>query len=127
MTTRWLLNENFPQPSVLRLRTEGWDIASVSEEDAGAEDYRVMERACNERRWLATFDRDYGELIFQRRLPAPLGVVLLRVPSYLPHEPAEWLIQLQRESQLKDGCFHVFDGDALRRRPFLSNISGGIG
>lgn len=125
MTHRWLLNENFPQPAVRRLRTMGWDIVSISENCPSIDDIEVMERARAEGRYLATFDRDYGELVFKRGLLAPPLILLLRVTSYLPDEPAEWLIQLQTEQQLQDGHFHIFDGQTIRRRPFLTGLSGG--
>jgi predicted nuclease of predicted toxin-antitoxin system len=66
MTLRWLLNENFPQPAVLRLRTEGWDVTAIGEDSPSVDDEVVMARACAENRGLATFDRDYGELVFKR-------------------------------------------------------------
>jgi hypothetical protein len=126
MTPRWLLNENFPQPSVRRLRVAGWDIAAIGEDSPSIDDEVVMERACTEGRYLATFDRDYGELIFKRGLPAPKVIVLLRVSSYLPEAPADWLLQLHADGQLLEGCFHIFDGQTVRRRPLLAGLSGGI-
>jgi hypothetical protein len=68
-------------------------------------------------RCLATFDRDYGELIFRRRLPAPPATLPLRVPSYRPEAPAEWIAQLYAAGQLQPSYFHIFDGDTVRRRP----------
>lgn len=126
MTPRWLLNENFPLPSVLRLRARGWDVAAISEDSPSIDDDVVMERAHAEGRWLATFDRDYGELVFKRGLPAPGVIVLLRVTSYLPEEPADWLVQLHDAQRLQEGCFHIFDGHTVRRRPFLAGLSGGL-
>jgi predicted nuclease of predicted toxin-antitoxin system len=126
MTPRWLLNENFPRPSVLRLRALGWDVAAISEDSPSVDDDVVMERARAEGRWLATFDRDYGELVFKRRLPAPSVIVLLRVTSYLPEEPADWLVQLHLAQQFQERHFHIFDGHAVRRRPFLAGLSGGL-
>jgi predicted nuclease of predicted toxin-antitoxin system len=122
---RWLLNENFPQPSVLRLRALGWDVSAISEDSPSINDDAVMTRARIEGRWLATFDRDYGELVFRMGLPAPELIVLLRVAAYLPHEPADWLVQLHDAGQFQTGCFHIFDGHTVRRRPFLSGLSGG--
>jgi len=126
MTPRWLLNENFPQPSVLRLRALGWDVAAISEDSPSIDDDVVMERARAEGRWLVTFDRDYGELVFKRGLPAPGVIVLLRVTSYLPEEPADWLMQLHDAQQFQERYFHIFDGHAVRRRPFLAGLSGGL-
>lgn len=125
MTAPWLLNENFPQPSVRRLRALGWDVVAISEESPSVDDEGVMERARTEGRWLATFDRDYGELVFKQKLPAPRVIVLLRVTSYLPEHPADWLVELQAGQQFQEGYFHIFDGQTIRRRPFLAGLSGG--
>lgn len=125
MTPRWLLNENFPQPSVRRLRAQGWDIAAIGEDSPSIDDDVVMARAVVEGRWLATFDRDYGELVFKQCLPTPPLIVLLRVVTYLPEEPAQWLMQLHVEREFHEGYFHIFDGHAVRRRPFLAGLPGG--
>jgi predicted nuclease of predicted toxin-antitoxin system len=116
MRPRWLLNENFPEPAVTRLRSHGWDLIAVAEISPAAPDPDVLARACNEGRWLATFDRDYGELVFKRRLAAPPVILLLRVPSYRPEEPAEWLESLHANALLMPGHFHIFDGKTVRRR-----------
>ena len=97
MSLRLLLNENFPAPSVPLLRAVGYDVLAVAESWPGAADAEVLALAVREMRWLVTFDRDYGELLFARRLPAPPAVILLRVPSYRPDEPARWIIELARD------------------------------
>lgn len=125
MIPRWLLNENFPQHSKAVLRAAGWDIVAVGEDNPSVDDEIVMELACCENRWLATFDRDYGELVFRRGLPVPPAIVLLRVPSYRPDAPAEWLLGLQAAGELREGYFHVFDGETVRRRPLLAGVTGG--
>lgn len=115
-----LLNENFPAPALKRLRAAGWDVLSVSEASTGATDSDVMELARSEGRWLVTFDRDYGELVFRQQYAPPPVVLLLRPRSYRPEEPAAWIEILYADSLLIEGYFHIFDGRAIRRRPFLS-------
>ncbi len=119
MSVRLLLNENFPAPSVTILRAAIFDILSISEVHAGMTDSEVLALAVREQRWLVTFDRDYGELLFARGHEAPPAVLLLRVRSYRPHEPAEWIQQLARDEESCLGRFTVFDGETLRSRPFL--------
>jgi len=77
-----------------------------------------MHLACEGARWLITFDRDYGELVFRLNLPPPPLLLLLRVPSYLPEEPAAWIEMLYRSGQLEDGHFCIYDGETVRRRAF---------
>jgi hypothetical protein len=40
MKPRWLLNENFPEPSVTRLRSRGWDVVAVGEISPAPSDLR---------------------------------------------------------------------------------------
>lgn len=116
MKPRWLANENLPLPAVLKLRGAGWDVYAVAEGAASSADTDVMALAKQEGRWLATFDRDYGELVFRRRLAAPPLILLFRVTSYLPEQPADWIEALYGSGLLIPGHFHIYDGTTLRRR-----------
>jgi predicted nuclease of predicted toxin-antitoxin system len=118
VTQRWLFNENLPLASIVLCREWGWDVLSIGQSHPGASDHSVMALANVEQRWLATFDRDYGELIFRLRQPAPPVLVLLRLQSYQPRDPALWQQHLAEQGLLHEGYFHQFDGETLRRRPF---------
>jgi hypothetical protein len=74
VTPRLLLNENFPAPATADLRAAGLDIVAVSECCSGWDDVRVMALAVEEQRWLITFDRDYGELVYLRGLTPPPAI-----------------------------------------------------
>ena len=102
MTPRLLLNENYPLPSVKLLRGAGWEVLAIAESHASIDDVAVMRLARESSRWLITFDLDYGELVFRQHLPPPL-VLLLRVPSYLPEDPAAWIDRLYRGNNLQGG------------------------
>ncbi|MGH8581876.1 MAG: DUF5615 family PIN-like protein [Gammaproteobacteria bacterium] len=127
MTIRLLLNENVPAPSVTRLRELGFDILSVSESFPGLKDAEVLSIAVREQRWLITFDRDYGELLFARGHLPPPPVILLRVPSYRPIEPAAWIIELCRDEKEHRGRFTVFNGSTVRSRPLLHDFGNESG
>jgi len=49
----------------------------------GADDIEIIQRAFNEGRIIVTNDKDFGELIFRRRL-ASKGVLLLRLEDESP-------------------------------------------
>ncbi len=119
---RWMLNENFPAPSAKLMRASGHDVVSISESHAGIADTEVLALARQDGRWLVTFDRDYGELIFARKHVPPPAVILLRVQSYRPNEPAAWLEQFALAPESLLGKFTVFSGGTLRSRPFLRRI-----
>ena len=91
---RFLANENFPLGSVELLRAAGHDVAAIIEDTPGATDTDVLAQAAQEARMILTFDRDYGELIYRRRLPIPTGVIYLRFDPMTPREPGERLLAL---------------------------------
>lgn len=122
MKVRWLVNENFPAPSVVVLRASGYDVLSIAESHSGNANTEVLTLARDEGRWLVTFDRDYGELLFARNYAPPPAVILLRVKSYRPDEPAAWLEHLLREPEGLLGKFTVFTGKTVRSRPLLHRI-----
>lgn len=115
---RFLANENFPLASVLRLREAGHDITSVVEISAGMKDVIVLDRAAREERILLTFDRDYGELIYRRKLPPPSGVIYLRFAPATPEEPFAMISALCRLAGLRfEGRYTVVDRQRVRQRP----------
>ncbi len=65
-------------PSVARwLRENGHDVTSVFDEFKGADDEWIIKKAYSERRIIITNDKDFGEMIFRRKMPHK-GVILLR-------------------------------------------------
>ena len=122
MIVRWLANENFPHAAVAALLVRGHDVLHVGESHAGMDDTRVLALARDEGRWLVTFDRDYGELLFARNHAPPPAVILFRVMTYRPDEPAVWVEQLLNERESLLGKFTVFTGKEFRTRPLLRRI-----
>jgi predicted nuclease of predicted toxin-antitoxin system len=76
-----LANENVPLPAVKLLRRKGFDVVATAETMPGASDEQVLRFSRDERRWLVTYDRDYGELVFSRGLPSPPAIVYLSSPG----------------------------------------------
>jgi predicted nuclease of predicted toxin-antitoxin system len=114
---RLLANENFPQPSVEMLRAAGHDVLAIAEFASGTSDHAVLSLAVEQKRWILTFDRDYGELIFARGMAHPPSVVLLRLESYRPEDPPRVLLLVFEEQVSFDGFFAVVEVGRLRRRP----------
>lgn len=117
MNVRLLANENFPAPSVQHLRDGGHDVALVAEGGGGLSDSEVLARALAEERWIITFDRDYGNLIFARGLAAPPAVILFRLRSYRPDAPGRLLAGLIESGNAFEGYFVLVDEAGLRKRP----------
>lgn len=113
-----LTDENFPAPSVRVLRDHGYDVLSIAESASSIADTAVMEIALRQQRWILTFDRDYGELVFARRLPPPPAIVLFRVTGYAPQEPAILAMRVLSSAEARQGGFFVVDERGQRWRPF---------
>jgi predicted nuclease of predicted toxin-antitoxin system len=115
---RFMANENFPLASVQRLREAGHDTLAVSEAMSGSRDEEVLSQAALEKRILLTFDRDYGELIYRKGLPAPPGVVYLRFAPSDPDEPARVVLGMESiKGLLLEGRYTVVDPPRIRQRP----------
>lgn len=119
-----LVDENFPAPAIRVLQAQGVDVKSVAAVRAGIDDASVLAMARSERRWLVTFDTDYGELLFKQRLPPPPALLLLREMRYRPAEPATWLLPLLAQPPEIEGFFCVVGRDSLRKRPLLARLDG---
>ena len=98
------------------MREVGIDIAAVRERCPGPSDEDVLRAAHNDKRGLLTFDRDFGELIFRRRLSCPPAVVYIRFVPRTPAEPAEAILALLNSDQAVEGYFVVLYRDSFRRR-----------
>jgi len=118
MKPRLLLNENVPQPSATRLRATGWDVLVIAQDYSSIDDMAVLRLASEEGRWLITVDRDYGELIFQRRLSPPPLILLLRVHPCRPQEPAEWIDNLYQADNCGKGTSASMTGRRFGDDPF---------
>ena len=114
---RFLANENIPRESVLTLRESGHDVVSASERCPGASDERVMHIANEEKLTIITFDLDYGALIFQKGLPLPAGILLLRFQPITSLEPAQYVARLLSLQIELEGKFTTGDRDRVRQRP----------
>ena len=117
MSTPLLANENWPRPALLALRAAGMDVQSVAERMPRATDAEVLRHAAAEGRWVLTFDRDYGELVFARAVPPPPAIVYLRQGAYAPDWPARIVLDLLPRADWVAGHLVVVSGRALRRRP----------
>jgi predicted nuclease of predicted toxin-antitoxin system len=111
-----LANENWPHPALLVLRAAGLDIQAVAERMPGATDKQVLCCAAAERRWVLTFDRDYGELVFSLAAPPPLAIVYFRQGSFAPAWPGHAVLELLPRADWVAGHLVVVSGRGLRRK-----------
>lgn len=116
--SRLLADENIPQPAVQALRAAGHDVHAILEAAPGAPDEEVLAAARAQSRILLTFDLDVGQLVFERRLGAPPGIIVFReVPPTLADTVQLIVTLLDRQDLTFEDQFTVVAGDRIRQRP----------
>ena len=73
--TAFLANENISKSTVNLLRNAGHEVVWVAEDLPSIDDEVVLELAAQANLIIITFDRDYGNLIFNRKMRPPKGVI----------------------------------------------------
>ena len=113
---KFIANENFPIASLNFLQANKWDITHVASAMSGISDKEVMDHSIKEERIIITFDRDYGELVFNKGYK-PYGVIYLRIQKFFPDFPGKLLLKLSANKELDfQNYFTVIDENQIRQR-----------
>jgi len=119
---KFLADECCDFPLVTSLRNDGHDVLYQLEENAGARDEDVLERAYREERVLLSEDKDFGELVF-RLGKRTVGIVLLRIDVKERHLKWPRLKKLIDEHGTSlPGHFVVVDRYKFRIRPLVFKL-----
>jgi predicted nuclease of predicted toxin-antitoxin system len=116
---KFLADENFPRPAVRALREQGFEVARVSEDNPGSADEDILARCTSDRLTLLTLDKDFGELVFHRGLPAECGVILFRVDAKSPSEFAGIAVAALRSRHEWSAFFAVVTRGRIRMTPLV--------
>jgi predicted nuclease of predicted toxin-antitoxin system len=119
---RILANENFPSEAVTALRKRKHDVAWIRTEAPGSSDHEVIARAGAEGRLIVTFDKDFGELAFQSRLPAVCGIVLFRISAPSAAYIARAAVAALESRADWAGNFAVVEDHRIRMRPLPTPV-----
>ena len=114
---RFVIDENMSPVVVALLRDDGHDVIAVAEEAPRLPDPEVLAWAARESRILATFDTDFGELIFRRGLPSPPAVVLFRTADMPVPESTRLVADTLLEGSAWEGFFWSVEASGIRRHP----------
>ncbi len=113
----FLANENFPKPSTIILRNNGFAVKSIQEDSPGISDSDVMKIALTLDLIILTFDSDYGELIFKYEKNNPPSVVFFREKGNSPVFAAESLLRLvSSKTIILQNSFTVIEANSVRQR-----------
>jgi len=114
---RILADVNIEGLMVRWLRGQDHDVLWAAELPPAIPDDLLLEHANSEGRIVLTYDRDFGELIFNRKMTSH-GVVLLRLSDRLHSERLESLKRRWHSIVEKcEGYFVVVTDDGIRARP----------
>jgi predicted nuclease of predicted toxin-antitoxin system len=102
---RILADENLESEIVEALRKAGHTVSDIKEMTPGVDDPDVLALANEESAILVTNDKDFGELIYKKRLFSN-GVILLRFGKLEIEERIEFLIDVLREHD--EELLHAF-------------------
>lgn len=115
----FLADENFPLLSSGLSTTGCHQLRLVSTILQGLPDIKVLKEAIENEEIILTFDKGFGELIFRQNLPNPPGIILFRLRSYKPEDPALIILEILQQNILSfAGFFTVIDKDKTRQKKF---------
>jgi predicted nuclease of predicted toxin-antitoxin system len=112
----FLADENFPRKSVELLRKAGYDVFRMLEISRSEKDPGVLSISVEMQRILLTFDRDFGELIFHKKLKPPPAVLYFRFDPAYPEEPFEILTDVLKDFEINDN-YTTITRRGVRQRP----------
>jgi len=113
---RLLADENIEKPVVEHLRAEGHDVLYVMEMGRGVTDDHVLALAKREKALLVTLDKDFGELVFRKKLSGA-GAILLRLTGMMTAEKSVLVSRALRKHGMEmTGCFTVITPRSIRIR-----------
>ena len=90
---RFLVDECVGPEVFFRLADLRHEVAAVRLDNPGMADPEVLRQSVAENRILITCDKDYGNLVFERKLPH-VGIVLLRIPDARAGDKIAALLEL---------------------------------
>jgi len=112
---RLLIDENISPIIGNALQAAGHDVLAATDACPGALDEEVVALAIAEARIVVSEDKDFGNLAFHHGLRPP-GLVLVRLPGYVPAQKAARLAAALKRQRASD-CILVVEPSRIRRRP----------
>ena len=113
---RILADENVHAEVIAGLRERGHVVEAIVETSPGAPDPAILAREDIAEWVLLTYDRDFGDLIFNRGLQTPAGLIYSRLDRPKPEVLLKRLNALMEAGGII-GQFIVLDPDDERSRP----------
>ena len=117
-----IADENTHRGVINRLRDAGLTPEWIKESMPGTPDSDILARADIGSAIFITNDRDFGDLIFHRGMPAPGAILYVRLPHRLADATADRLLALL-EVGVTTGHMITITKDGERKKPFPPGAS----
>lgn len=99
------------------LRAAGFDVYSIMEQNPGWPDDQVLALAYQEKAFLVTEDKDFGELTYRLQKPSH-GILLIRMPYESSKLKAISVLNvIQQNQDILWNTFSVLEAAKLRIKP----------
>jgi predicted nuclease of predicted toxin-antitoxin system len=121
---RLLADENMHPAVVTRLRHAGYQTEWIAETSYGATDASILQRPDIGSLILITFDRDFGDLIFNQKYPPPLSILYTRLSRAHPDQIAERLLAAL-DAGVPAGQMITLTKNGERTKPFPAGAHHG--
>jgi len=119
MSMKFLLDSCVSFFAVKDLRENRFDVIWIPEDGSDPGDEVIIKKAYKENRILVTADKDFGELIFLKKMEPPTIIRLVNVRAKIQGEVLLRLIQLYKED-IEKGAIITVDTYRVRvRRLFV--------
>jgi predicted nuclease of predicted toxin-antitoxin system len=115
-----LADENIPASVVRALADGGYDVVWIRTQAPGISDLDVMRYACQEKRIILTYDKDFGKLAVKDNICPPAGIILFRLPMKNPALIAKYILDILKSRTDWEGHFSVIEEKRIRMRPLPS-------
>ncbi len=113
---KFIVDESTGIKVVEALRQEGYNALSITEHSPGISDVKIIQFAFDEGRIIITNDKDFGELIYRKQMPA-IGVILLRLKDERPANKMRIILEVLRKyNRQLHGNFIVATENIIRIR-----------
>lgn len=104
-----------------RLRLAGHDVEAIAHASPGLDDEAILLRKDIAEWILLTYDRDFGDLIFNRGQARPYAIIYSRLGRADPRNLAD-KIDLLLSKGLIEHHIHVIDRNKIRTRAFPNEV-----
>lgn len=112
---RFLADENIPRKVVDLVSEKGYDILWIKNIAPKSSDDQILSLAEAEERVILTFDRDFGQLVYEKKLLMKQGIIYFRLDGLSPLKMAETVLETLNSDMTFLGYFTVVAKTKIRQ------------